>query len=118
MMYDGVASTYDRGLDMAGHPEVFQDYGISLDERPELEMLLKMFLGGVITPNTLLAESKKRGIVSERLDIDAEVEATREVREHKMRNEEKRGSQGLSNNEATAISNINDNPAELSDSDG
>jgi len=118
-LYGGLTTDPEKALGLAGTPRVFSDFGVNLDERPELEMLLKLGIANYITPQTLLSECKKRGIIDESVDIAEEVTEMAPVRERVLAVAETRGSKpGLSNNEGAATKGINDNPKGLSKSDG
>jgi len=58
--------------------DIFNDFGISLDDTREVEALLKARVAGEITQQTLLNELKRRGVLSDSLDVEDEVEATTE----------------------------------------
>jgi hypothetical protein len=71
--------------------DIFNDFGISLDDTREVEALLKARVTGEITQETLLNELKRRGVLSDSVDVEQEIEQTTE--------EDARGLMGLEGDE-------------------
>ncbi len=57
---------------------IFDDFGISLRQAQDVSELTKIWQGGGITHNTFLIELKKRGVLDESIDVEAEVEAVKD----------------------------------------
>jgi len=54
--------------------DIFSDFGLSMRASQDIEALIKMRQTNEITHQTFLAEMKRRDVLNEMLDVDAEVE--------------------------------------------
>lgn len=54
---------------------IFSDFGIGLQAKDDIDALLKSRLARQITHETFLREIQRRGLISETVDVEAEVEA-------------------------------------------
>ena len=54
--------------------DIFNDFGIVITGRTDLEDLFKACLAGKLSLETFLRELKRRGVISEGIDIDEEIE--------------------------------------------
>jgi hypothetical protein len=72
------ADWLDKPHEWVGKAKVNDDFGFTTDEKAMLEHLQKARTNGDITQKTYLQILQEKGVLSEDLDIDAEIEATEE----------------------------------------
>ena len=71
----GLAAQWLKIGDPQVQVDINQDFGLSLREAGDLDHLLKARLSGQITQATYLAEAKRRGVLCDRVNIEAEMAA-------------------------------------------
>ena len=58
--------------------DVFSDFGVTLKAEQDINALIQMRSSGLVTHKTFLDEVKRRGLISEAVDVEAEIAATEE----------------------------------------
>lgn len=61
--------------------DVFSDFGVTMKAEQDVAALIQMRSGGLLTHKTFLDEVKRRGLLSEAIDVEAEVAAIEEEAE-------------------------------------
>ncbi|MCR9261494.1 MAG: DUF4055 domain-containing protein [Pseudomonadaceae bacterium] len=69
------------GEDNPGAIHTFQDFKALARDEKDVETLLKMYQSDALSLNTLLEESKRRGLLDDRLDLDTEIALIENTRE-------------------------------------
>jgi len=73
-LYDVAATWVNAEVPDDFGVDVFNDFGVSLRGSEEIAELLKARLAGELTQQTYLAELKRRGVLAETVDVEAEAE--------------------------------------------
>ena len=61
--------------------DVFSDFGVTLKAEQDIKSLIQMRASGLLTHKTFLDEVKRRGLLSDAVDVEAEIEAVEEEAE-------------------------------------
>jgi len=79
---EGMTRAYEMAAEWIGYElpddfsiDVFNEFGISSGNASDMSVLQSIRMGGDLTRKTLLAEAQRRGILSDRVDVEKEAEA-------------------------------------------